>query len=89
MVRQEAELGRHLPLGLAKIRPDTMWADKPQAEATRTMDSSTGFLVWDPSVDFYPQTHLTSHSFLVCKPLFSLVSGKPLQQFSSSVSKVL
>lgn len=48
MARQEAELGRHLPLGLAKIRPDTMWADKPPAETTRTMDSSTGFLVWDP-----------------------------------------
>lgn len=70
MVRQEAERGRHLPLGLAKVIRDTMWAEKPQAEATRTMDSSTDFLVWDPSVDFYPQTHLTSHSFLVCKPLF-------------------
>lgn len=70
VVRQEAELGTHLALELAEVRRDRRGLT-PQAEAVRTMDSSTGILDSGPlcrllSPDSTPHTH---NSLVVKEPL--------------------
>lgn len=87
MIRQEAELGRHLPLELAKVKWDMADSLRQRPPGQLCRRSGVGPLCRRLSPDSLniplpaPTTALRFEN-----PLLSLISERPLQQLSSSVS---
>lgn len=84
MLRQEAELGGHLPLELAKVRWDMADSlrQRPPGQLCRRSDVGRLCRLLSPdSLNPHPLTALRFENSLL-----SLISERPLQQLSSSVS---
>lgn len=84
MLRQEAELGGHLPLELAKVRWDVADSlrQRPPGQLCRRSDVGRLCRLLSPdSLSPHPLTALRFENSLL-----SLISERPLQQLSSSVS---